>query len=320
MKLKEQSFGIYKRSKLPQFGWWAPGDYCRCCFECNEHFLGDKRAGRCADCAYKLKEDIELMKISAYTTAFDVVDGKFDLQLSFENYSKFVDEIVVATINDNTDDTKAVLENFAKENPKIKIVVLDDFDVSDPEWDGKIKNFALRNCSHEICLQIDLDELISGSPEFFRKFAHTFSEMEEKAVMMTSVNLFGGWDRYSDFGQKWYLHKKEGCYRGIVGFAKDDKLSLGFDPNKSDTCELIDEEGNLVSSVNFIADSTMINLGYPAIIHYGHIDFEDRAKRNVDFWKGIWDSRHGKISDVLVSAKEIEDSKESKEVNFKLHI
>jgi hypothetical protein len=31
---------------------WAPGGYLCLCRECEEHFLGDKRALQCADCAY----------------------------------------------------------------------------------------------------------------------------------------------------------------------------------------------------------------------------------------------------------------------------
>lgn len=44
----------YKRDIRPFLGWWAPGEYMRKCYHCGEHFIGDKRAGHCADCAYKL--------------------------------------------------------------------------------------------------------------------------------------------------------------------------------------------------------------------------------------------------------------------------
>ena len=39
----------------PQLGWWAPGDYMNICRNCHQHFLGDKRAALCADCAYESK-------------------------------------------------------------------------------------------------------------------------------------------------------------------------------------------------------------------------------------------------------------------------
>jgi hypothetical protein len=41
-----------KQDDRPQLGWWAPGEYMNLCHKCNQHFIGDKRAGYCADCAY----------------------------------------------------------------------------------------------------------------------------------------------------------------------------------------------------------------------------------------------------------------------------
>lgn len=37
----------------PAIGLWAPGDYINNCRCCGLWFIGDKRAGWCADCAYK---------------------------------------------------------------------------------------------------------------------------------------------------------------------------------------------------------------------------------------------------------------------------
>ena len=42
-----------KTDSRPQRGWWAPGSYMNKCVECGEGFIGDKRAGSCADCAYR---------------------------------------------------------------------------------------------------------------------------------------------------------------------------------------------------------------------------------------------------------------------------
>ena len=41
-----------KQDDRPQRGCWSPGEYMNVCLCCGEHFLGDKRAGQCADCAY----------------------------------------------------------------------------------------------------------------------------------------------------------------------------------------------------------------------------------------------------------------------------
>ena len=49
LTIKEITEGADKR---PKRGWWAPGMYMRQCVKCLSWFLGDKRAGYCADCAY----------------------------------------------------------------------------------------------------------------------------------------------------------------------------------------------------------------------------------------------------------------------------
>lgn len=41
-----------KADTRPQKGWWAPGNYLNTCDVCGCKFIGDKRAGWCADCAY----------------------------------------------------------------------------------------------------------------------------------------------------------------------------------------------------------------------------------------------------------------------------
>ena len=41
-----------KEDSRPPRGWWAGGGYMNCCRKCREHFVGDKRALHCADCAY----------------------------------------------------------------------------------------------------------------------------------------------------------------------------------------------------------------------------------------------------------------------------
>ena len=45
-----------KESDMPQFGFWASGDYMCKCSACGDYFFGDKRALTCADCAKIDKE------------------------------------------------------------------------------------------------------------------------------------------------------------------------------------------------------------------------------------------------------------------------
>lgn len=46
------------RPSLPAFG-WAPGFYMGKCDDCGYAFMGDKRASRCAICAYNARDEVE---------------------------------------------------------------------------------------------------------------------------------------------------------------------------------------------------------------------------------------------------------------------
>lgn len=41
-----------KQDDRPPRGLWAGGEYMNTCRKCGQSFIGDKRAGHCADCAY----------------------------------------------------------------------------------------------------------------------------------------------------------------------------------------------------------------------------------------------------------------------------
>jgi len=45
-------FRTAKQDIRPKKGWWAPGNYLNRCRLCGCGFIGDKRAGHCADCEY----------------------------------------------------------------------------------------------------------------------------------------------------------------------------------------------------------------------------------------------------------------------------
>ena len=63
------------------------------------------------------------------------------------------------------------------------------------------------------------------------------------------VDLCKGEDYYKSIGFKWYMHK-QGLKRGVWPYAK---LNNGkIDVNKSDTCELLDEDDNLVQTAYLI--------------------------------------------------------------------
>ena len=102
--------------------------------------------------------------------------------------------------------------------------------------------------------------------------------------MLPTIDLYEDLDHYINIGHKWYLHTREGSNRGSVNWARKEDGSL--DPEKSDTCELIDKKGNLlpcIGKVDFYKEN-------PKIIHLGFLDLEQRNKVN-QFWGKVWNHR-----------------------------
>lgn len=64
----------YKKDSRPKRGAWAPGEYLCKCGKCGEQFQGDKRAVRCADCAYS--ENLLAQAPIWNATVFIFRDGK----------------------------------------------------------------------------------------------------------------------------------------------------------------------------------------------------------------------------------------------------
>jgi len=251
-----------------------------------------------------------MSKISLATSAFNIIKNDFDIEDAIKNWSYYVDEIVIGTIP-SEDNTEEVLDQIKNQSEvKIKIIKLDDStDVIG--WDGRIKNAAHQGATHDIVVQIDLDERMGGKADVWRGAAETLLRSKEnvKALMIPSVNLFGGYYTYSDIGKKWYMCLKEGVQRGIVNFAKTEE---GFDRTKSDSTEAIDKDGNLVPSADLVLSTgKWTDLEYckkrmPFIWHLGYLSLSRRTKLNKEFWKEKWDSYGEGESDVIVDIESFE--------------
>lgn len=244
--------------------------------------------------------------ISLYTTAFNAEIGGFDLDSAYNNFSLIADEIVVATLK-NKDSTIDVL-NSLKEKYPIKVIET-EHNVTTFAVDGILKNEALQNCSGDICIQMDADER-AGNLDAWNDFLSNEKSILEsmgdaKAIMLPVINLFGSVNQYKDIGRKWYVHRR-GLKRGVVNFAK---LPNGkFDKTKSDGCELLDLDGNLVPSVSFPVLETVEEYDdrrIPYIVHFGHADFIRRIRLNRNFWKKTWESYDGKPADVPLELSEV---------------
>jgi hypothetical protein len=228
---------------------------------------------------------------SIYSSAFNIIKNDFEYESFINNFCQFAEEVVIA-VNRSEDDTFNALKCLQAKNNNLKIIST-DFSYDDPLLDGKIKNEALQNTSNPIKIGLDLDEYIpTNQKESWIDFGKLLiSNKNAGCIMIPSLNLYKDKDHYSSIGRKWYLHK-EGYQRGAVNFARKDNGTV--DTSKSDTCELIDINGNLVPSLVFDNSIESLRSGsVPFVVHAGYIDLEKRVKRNLNFWSNHWKVESG---------------------------
>jgi len=243
---------------------------------------------------------------SIYTSLFNYSPEKFDIVDTFSNWSRYADKIVIATFPEQEDEILKVIwkdwynGNILLEDGTSKAfidVVSCETSLDDPFFDGKLKNAALQACKTELVIQQDMDECIGGNLDIWRRYGDALLKNKDnyKALMIPVIDLYKNYGHYKSIGYKWYLHLKEGCFRCPVNFAK--KEGGIIDTDKSDTCELVDGNGNLVPSVQLTDFVEKANLAFPHIIHLGYLDLDKRVENN-KFWQPIWSARKGEIVDV----------------------
>jgi hypothetical protein len=235
------------------------------------------------------------MKISIYTTAFNIIKNSFDYQDAIKNFLYYADEVCIA-INKSEDNSSEVIKSFVKENNYNVKVIDTEFDYNDPFCYGKIVNAALQGCTGEICILQDLDERFGGNKEYLVQICKQLLNLEQvKALFVPVINLYGDFHHYKDTNFKWYIHKA-GLFRGAVKFGlKNDGRP---DYNKTSTDELIDKDSNLVPTINILQALNIndpikyMQMDYPFTYHLGYTDLHKRVIRN-KFWKQYWEKATG---------------------------
>jgi len=249
---------------------------------------------------------------SVYTSLFNVDNGLFDIDGALTNWSYYAKEILVATIKGQARKTCQVLSDNVS-TVKVRVVEVDT-DLDDPYFDGKLKNAALQECQYDFVVQQDFDERMGGDKIMWAQLTSSLANNPDKvAAMIPVIDLYKDTEHFKDIGRKWYLHKREGTFRGPVNFAK--RADGTIDTNQSDTCELIDERGNLVPFISeerfaspaaLGAENEMFSTYAPHVIHLGYLDLEKRVENN-KFWGPVWSARNGEKVSVATDIETIED-------------
>lgn len=248
-------------------------------------------------------------KLSAYISAFNIVSNGLPYEGPLQEICAFFDETVIA-VNTSSDTTLRALQDLAANPavyPNLKIIET-AFSYTDVTFDGAIKNAALQACeqsdaANRVYVQMDLDEgIIPYQKDLWRQYARTLLVTPNvECFLFPSLDLWGSTDTIrSDkpIGQKFRLHKA-GLFRGVWRGAWLNPSHSRFDPEKSDSCELIDHYGNLVrfaqvTPPQYLAPSTCFMLkDYPTVIHKGYLDYEQRLRVNKAIWADHWKLRNG---------------------------
>lgn len=247
--------------------------------------------------------------ISVYSSAYNLSSQMFDWESAIQRFSDFADEVCVST-NSNYD--YALLLNRFKRDKKVKIINT-DISFDDYAFDGKLKNAALQACTEDFCILLDLDEFISiKDKEKWIKWAKILGNQPNfDALLIPVIDLYNSEKEYKSLGQKWYMHKNlPSLQRGIVNFAKKDDGKI--DHTKSDTCELIYDNGELCKSISiFYPDyPNLSRLKLDNSIYVWHTGWLDKQKRLMSnsFWQKTWNNRAGfEVKNIIHSIQELEN-------------
>jgi len=233
------------------------------------------------------------MEISIYTSGFNLLKNNFDYEDALENFCKFAEEVVIC-LNPSVDNTLEAITVMTKIYPNLKIVE-SDYSYENPLFVGLMKNDALQATTKTIKVGLDMDERVPlrHKSRWIGAYAN-LEFMPCNCVMIPVVNMWGSKDTIKNDpedlmrGRKWYLHG-EGCFRGPVNFGRNPDGTI--DTSRSDTCELIDADGNLIPSIPIVPKAGSIE-EYLKILedratfvyHLGYESYKNRIDRNNDIW------------------------------------
>lgn len=249
---------------------------------------------------------------SIYTTLYNLKNGFIDWKSALDNFTSFADEVVVGIFSSDIR-TSNLINCYVRSNERIKSgeckikLVNSESTLEDLDFDGKLKNAALKRCTQPYCILLDADERIDVKDKFnWQIWAdYLFRSPSVDALLIPVFDLYNSDKEYKSVGTKWYLHKNlPYLHRGIVNFAKKENGKV--DTNKSDTCELLSFDDKLCGASLITGNLTPSYIqanNIPKVWHLGWLDKEKRLKSNA-FWQPIWNNRAGEEVKNIIHSKE----------------
>lgn len=258
----------------------------------------------------------ERVQASCFGYIFNATKHGFMLEKVADNFLSVFQELVVATIPCE-DDTRERLSILQKKYGNRVKVVDSQVSVSSNRFDGDLKTEAMNNCSFDVRIIMDFDEMcpVYEHTVLMWKNIVNFLNSEQcsnlDGFFIPVVDLYGDKDHIKDspLGVKFRIHKKSIVKRGVPNFAQ---LPNGLiDTSKSDTTEAILGDGNLGKFANIIQPqffdqkNTHLLFHAPFFVHFGFLDLNRRANLGKTFWAEKWEDRSGKKENVATEIKEL---------------
>lgn len=237
--------------------------------------------------------------VSVYSCFFNPEMDVYDIRGAVNNWLCYGDEVVFGVLESEAEACERVIEEQLGGMEQIVLAPVNT-NKKDPLFLGKLKDQALLASSNPVLIQQDLDERIGGELAMWQVLVDNIGKY--RVFFLPVMDLYKDLAHYKAINYKWYLHLKEGCRRGTVNFAF--KQNGAVDVEKSDTCELIDEKGNLIPFVKYV-HTEGFDPKLPHIVHLGHVDLKKRAYHNKEFWKEYWSALGQEESNVVTEEEKL---------------
>jgi hypothetical protein len=248
-----------------------------------------------------------------YAYAFNCAKRDFDLDGAVANFLAFSDEVVIATLATQEDDTLDRLRAHAAANPRLKVVVSDMDIKRNNRFDGDLKTLALQACTHPIRVIADADErfVISQRMWWDALGARLLEQPTIDGWLIPVIDLYGSKDTIradQHVGLKMRIHKATVVKRGVHHLAE--RGAGLIDTSMSDTTDPLLADGSMARFAPVVNPSQlhplMCNQLPVFVLHYGYLDLARRAKLGREFWKTHWEARSGHVENVAVDKASLE--------------
>lgn len=277
------------------------------------------------DIAHKGKDKIMPIcgkKISGYVTVRNVVEMNYPIESCINSLIPVCDEIIVADSSDNTDGTSDTVQRLARENDKIKIFQV-DVPWSDPNfgvYDGEMKAIARSQCSGDLLIQIDADEVLEDAyAQKLEKLIASGVFESNPIVALPVVEYWGSKDKVRIDVNPWKWRVSVNNPNITHGIPMDLRKEINgylYSKPGSDGCDYVHvDTGERLPFANFISQeinqlrmSAITNPQhvalyeqwfnttveeFPTVYHFSWWSITEKIKKFTKFWNKSWLSLYG---------------------------